>query len=112
MTNVSIVRDSEGFIWEFTVEGHAGSSKKGENDIVCAAISAITFTAVNALEELAGIKSCSMEEGRIKCSIPADISAQLKPCVKIILDTIAIGFKQIEYTPSYRKYISILDEEV
>ncbi len=112
MTKVNIVRDKEGFIWEITVDGHANSSKKGNNDIVCAAISAITFTAINALEELAGIKSYSMKDGCIKCTVPIDIAEELKPKVKIILDTIAIGFKQIEYTPSYRRYISVLDEEV
>jgi len=111
MVNVHIVRDTEGFIWEFTVEGHAGSGKRG-NDIVCAAVSAVAFTALNALEELAGISSYTMSDGVIKCTVPADISPDLKLKVKTILDTIAIGFKQIEYTPSYRKYISILDEEV
>lgn len=112
MTNVNIIRDNEGFIWEIQVKGHAKSSKKGENDIVCAAISTITFMAVNALEELAGIKSYSIKDDCIKCTIPVDIPQELKPKVKVILDTIAIGFKQIEYTPSYKKYISVLDEEV
>lgn len=112
MTNVNIVRDKEGFIWEITVDGHAGSSQKGDNDIVCAAVSAIAFTAINALEELTGIKSYSTKDGWMKCTVPADIPQDLKPKVKIILDTIAIGFKQIEYTPSYKRYISVLDEEV
>jgi uncharacterized protein YsxB (DUF464 family) len=112
MTRVNIVRDKEGFIWEITVDGHAGASGKGDNDIVCAAISAVAFTAINALEELAGIKSYSKKDGCIKCTVPVDIPQDLKPKVKIILDTVAIGFKQIEYTPSYRRYISVLDEEV
>ena len=40
MISINIVRDSQGFIWEFTVEGHAGFSEQG-SDIVCAAVSAI-----------------------------------------------------------------------
>jgi len=112
MTKINIIRDKEGFIWEFVAEGHAQPSKKKGDDIVCAAVSAIVFTAVNALEELAGIRSCSMKDGMVKCTVPVDIPQELKPKVKIILDTIAIGFRQIEYTPSYRRYISVLDEEV
>lgn len=111
MIKVHIVRDKEGFIWEFTVEGHAGAARTGR-DIVCAAVSAIAYTGLGALQELAGIENYVERDGYIKCNIPSDIAQEKKPMVKIILDTMAIGLKQIRYTPSYKRYISILDEEV
>jgi len=36
-------------------QGHAGYGRSGK-DIVCAAVSALAYTAAGALEELAGIK--------------------------------------------------------
>lgn len=115
MIYVNIVRDKEGFIWEYTVEGHAGSGDPG-NDIVCAAVSAIAYTGANALEELAGIKLTpkvlTVKSGYMKCVVPTDIPKDKKETVRTILETTAIGFRQIRYTPAYKKYISIVDEEV
>lgn len=116
MVKVNVVRDNSGFIWEYTVKGHAESGEYGQ-DIVCASVSVIAYTGANALEELAGIKLentryFTVKDGYMKCVIPSDIPEEKKNTVKIILDTIVVGFKQLEYTPSYKKYISILDEEV
>jgi len=111
MIKVNIARDKSGFIWEYTVQGHAEAGEHG-NDVVCAAVSAIAFTGINALSELLGIQSFSKQSGYMKCTIPTDISEDKKHTARVILDTIAVGFKQIEYTPGYRKYIRVLDEEV
>lgn len=111
MIKVHIVRDNQGFIWEFSVKGHAGAGRLGR-DIVCAGVSAIVYTALGGLQELADIESYIEKDGLIKCSIPTDIAKEKKPVVKVILDTMAIGLKQLRYTPSYKRYISILDEEV
>ena len=109
MIRVNIVRDKKGFIWEFTVKGHAGFGMHGE-DIVCSAVSAVAYTAVGALEELAGIKNYSEKDGYMKCNIPADIPETEKYKVAIIMETMAIGLKQIEN--GYRKFVTVLDEEV
>jgi uncharacterized protein len=111
MTQVSIVRDKEGFIWEFTVKGHAGAGAEGE-DIVCAGISAIVQTALGAMDELAGVRSFTVKRGLVRCTVPADIPKVKKEVIKIILDSMAIGLKQIDLTPEYSEYISILDKEV
>lgn len=111
MINIGIVRDKDGFIWEFTVKGHAGFSERG-SDVVCAAVSAIAQTTLGALEELAGIKTFTIRSGNVKCHIPLEVSNEEKLKIKIILETMVIGFKQIKCTPSYKKYITILDEEV
>ncbi len=113
MVKVHVVRDKTGFIWELKVEGHAEAGEFGK-DIVCAAVSVIAQTGLGALEEIAGIskKKFIIKPGFIKFSVPLDISQDKKNTVKIILETAVIGFKQIEFTPEYSRYISVLDEEV
>ena len=111
MIKIHIIRDKSGFIWQFEVKGHAGYSKPGKEDIVCAAVSVTAFTAVGALDELAGLKECFREkDGYMLCSIPSDISEVKKQTVRIILETTVVGFKQIEI--EYSRYVSVLEEEV
>ena len=110
MIRIEVSRDNEGFIWQFSVKGHARFDKFGK-DIVCAAVSVTAFNAIGALKELAELKNFySEKDGFMLCSIPLDLSLDKKEIVKVILDTTVIGFKQIEL--SYRKNVSVLDEEV
>lgn len=110
MINIHVVRDRDGFIRQFTVKGHAGYAKAGK-DIICSAVSVTAYTAVGALEDLAGIKKCFREkDGYMICSIPENISDQSRQIAGIVLETTVIGFKQIEL--EYGKYVSVLDEEV
>ncbi|NSW90600.1 MAG: ribosomal-processing cysteine protease Prp [Firmicutes bacterium] len=109
MIKIQVLRDKEGFIWEFEIKGHSGFGQQGE-DIVCAGVSALGYTAVGALAELAGIESYAEKEGYIRCSIPEDVKEDLKPIIRIILETVVIGLKQIEN--SYREYVVIKEQEV
>ena len=109
MIHVSVIRDKDGFIWQFGIKGHAGYSEYGR-DIVCAAVSAVAYTALGALEEFAGIRNYTERNGLMECSIPADIPENKKLIVRIILETMVIGLKQIEF--KYKDYMTILDEEV
>lgn len=110
MIKVNVVRDKEGFIWQFTVKGHAGFEEPGK-DIVCSAVSVTAYNAIGALSELAGLKDFYSErDGFMLCSIPDNLSNRNKEIVKVIMETTVIGFKQIEL--SYGKYVSVLDEEV
>jgi uncharacterized protein len=109
MIQVIIIRDNEGVIREFSVNGHAGFAESG-SDIVCAAVSAVAYTAVGALEELVGIRRYEEKEGYMKFSLPLDISREKFETAGIILETAAIGFKQIEM--QYGEYIEVSDEEV
>jgi len=109
MITINVVRDKSGFIWQYIVEGHAGYDEAGK-DIICSAVSAVAYTGINALDELVGIKNYGIEDGYMICSIPTDLSPELKEKVSIILETIVVGFKQLELT--YEDYVSVIDEEV
>lgn len=109
MINISIIRDKESFIWEFTIRGHAMYARSGK-DIVCAAVSAVAYTALGGLQELCGIENYSDEDGYMKCSLPLDVTQEQKARAGIILDTMVIGLRQIELV--YPKFVSVVDEEV
>ena len=109
MVKIQVLRDVDGFIWEFIIKGHSGFGQYGE-DIVCAGISAVAYAAVGALAELTGIRNYTEREGYMMCKIPEDVKEGLKPCIRIILETAVIGFKQIE--DAYKDYVAIEEEEV
>jgi uncharacterized protein YsxB (DUF464 family) len=109
MIRIQVLRDKDGFIWQFNIKGHSGFGKHGE-DIVCAGVSAVAYTAVGALAELAGIRNYTEKEGYMKCKIPVGVEENLKPCIRIILETMVIGLKQIEN--EYRDYVVVEEEEV
>lgn len=54
MIDVKIERNETGNIINFTVSGHADAGPHGY-DLVCAAVSAVTFGTYNAIEALTGV---------------------------------------------------------
>lgn len=108
MIKVELVIDSNKAVSSFTMKGHAGAAPYGE-DIVCAAVSAIVYTALGSLDDLCGIKNYTLEEGFVKWQMPDNISEDKRSTANIILKSMMIGLKQIRYTPSYKKYISIVE---
>ncbi|GAE87074.1 ribosomal-processing cysteine protease Prp [Acetivibrio straminisolvens] len=109
MIRVEVIRDSNRFIRELRVTGHAGYERRGK-DIVCAAVSVLAYTAAGALEELAGIKGYTERDGYMRCAVPKDIPEEKKETVRTILETVVLGLKQVEL--GYGKYVSVLDKEV
>jgi len=107
MIEVNVVRDNCGFIRQITIKGHAGFAEYG-NDIVCSAVSAVAYTAVGALGDLAGISDIHKEkDGFMLISMPEGITGQQKQTAGIILETTVIGLKQIEM--EYGRYVKVLD---
>jgi len=114
MIKIRIIKDNSGFIWQFIVQGHANYSKIG-NDIVCAAVSVTSYTAVGALNEILGFKEnelIEVKDGYMSCSIPFEkmnkMSNKKKTEAKIIMETTRIGFKQVEM--QYGKYVWVIEE--
>lgn len=108
MIKVELVMNSSSAVSSFTMAGHAGAAPYGE-DIVCAAVSAIVYTTLGSLEELCGIKGYTIDEGFVEWHMPENVSEDKVRTADIILKTMIIGLKQIMYTPSYKKYISIVE---
>lgn len=105
-----VVFRKKGGVVAFEVSGHANYAKKG-SDIVCAAVSVLAQTAVGAMQEIVG--DCEYEikqDGYLRCAIPGNIGEQLKEKAQLILETMVIGFYQIEM--EYKKFVSIRVKEV
>lgn len=110
MIKVVIKRNTEGSIKGFDINGHSGYAEEGQ-DIICSAVSVTAFTAAGALEDLAGLRRCYNEsDGHMTILLPQKMTEQQNFIAKIILETTAIGFKQIEL--SYGKYVLVVEEEV
>jgi len=109
MIRAVIYHDTHGKIKGFRVEGHAGYSAAGQ-DIVCSAVSAIVFTALGGLDELAGFKNYTEQDGFIECYVPDSLGETESYITDVILKTMEIGLRQIE--ADYGEYIRIRYEEV
>ncbi len=96
MLSVRVQRGEDGCICGFVVRGHAGFAVRGQ-DIVCAAVSALTQTAVLALQQRLGVGAAvTMGAGSLTCRIPASMDEMLAVRVQDTLETMCLGLREIE----------------
>lgn len=110
MVSFSIKRDRNNRINGFTCSGHADYSEKG-TDIVCAAVSALTQSAILALERLVGVKlalKADSKTGLIDCSWDnyPDIIEQSE----LVIRMVALGL--IEIQKQYPDHLKVNEVEV
>lgn len=110
MINIKVSRFEDGSICGFTVKGHSGYAEAG-SDIICAAVSALCYTAAGYFESAKpeGIKYGHEEkDGYMMLELSEVPEGELKVRAKAVMDAWLIGVKQIRY--SYGgKYIRIID---
>lgn len=109
MTEATLFRSS-GRLTGFEAQGHTGSAEEG-NDVVCAAISALTQSALMGIREYLKL-ACAYEiaDGYIYCMLPEDTFEEDWREAEIILETMAMGLRSIADT--YGDYIKIIEREV
>ena len=108
MVSVLVERNSGKTIKAFEVKGHSGYDEAGR-DIVCAAVSAIAYTAAGALGELAGMPGCYTESpGYMRIELPNDIDDIKMPVIDTIMNMSYIGFRQIE--GSYPEHLKVVEK--
>ncbi|MBQ9009726.1 MAG: ribosomal-processing cysteine protease Prp [Clostridia bacterium] len=106
MNSVTFVKGASGRITGFVSSGHAMSSADGTYDLVCSAVSALTITAANALETVAGIvPRTEMEDGYLSCFLPGTPDPKQQEKAEIIFETILTGLKNIE--EAYPEYVRV-----
>ncbi len=105
MIIVRIERLEDGTIHGFSSRGHAGYADPGE-DIVCAAVSAITVGTVNSIEKLTGVvMKAKMKDGFLSAylrNLPEDAEHNK---IQLLLESMQVMLKDIE--ESYDEYITI-----
>jgi hypothetical protein len=100
MTHVTLFTDSQERLTGFECTGHSGYAQSG-SDIVCAAVSALSLTCINAMESVAGIKPVVDEsDGYLIVQIN---ERQMSHDAQVILKTFEQGIKDI--AASYPKYV-------
>lgn len=105
MTQIEIYLDKDDYIKGFEVKGHTGYGARGQ-DIVCAAISVLSQTAVIGLEHFLTDKpQVVIDEGYLKCFLPASLSDEEREQAQVILQTVLLGLESTK--ASYNQYISI-----
>ncbi|MBO4384746.1 MAG: ribosomal-processing cysteine protease Prp [Clostridia bacterium] len=109
MTRIT-VRYSEGRPIGFTAKGHSGYADKGE-DIVCAAVSALTQTAYLGVTELAhAAVDAEQKDGELRLMLRPEITGEEREKAELILETMLLGLRSIE--EKYSDYLKILKREV
>lgn len=109
MTKINIYRNGKDIV-KYTVSGHTGYKDQGE-DIVCAAISALSMNALNGLTDVAKIQvGYEVRDGYLECILPAELSAEERKSANVLLDSLVLSFENLE--KQYGKYITIIELEV
>lgn len=108
MVKVLISRTPQGHIRAFQVKGHAAWGSYG-NDIVCAAVSVLTQTAIIGMEEYLGLRlQLRKRTGFLSCSILGSRGKERE--LAAILETMVYGLRSIAL--DYPDNVSIVEEEV
>lgn len=109
MITVDVIFDDNHNKRGFVVSGHAEYAENGY-DIVCAGVSALTFTCINSMDELLGIDmnvSVDEESGLISCIFNNVMSEK----ALLLFESMLIGLRDIEENYGNR-YLIVNDQEV
>ena len=92
MIEVEVYRSATGLFQGFGVRGHADFAPPGE-DIVCAAVSALTLAAAMGLVKVAGkAVAGEQKEGRLECRLE-EVGDEKS---EMILATMLLGLEEIQ----------------
>ncbi len=110
MINVTIERE-QSYIKSFTLTGHAGSGPEGQ-DLVCAAVSGISFGAVNAVYTLCEIDlkidQAGDEGGFLRVTVPDLNNDSLLNRVSLLFEGMVVSLQTVEQ--DYGQFISISEK--
>lgn len=108
MTEIKFFKSERG--WRgFQAKGHADFADYGE-DLVCAAVSALTQTAVLGLRQVLSI-DCQLEmdekAGIMLCLLPVGLEQTKWEQSQLVLEILYAGLEDISTNEDYRRYVSL-----
>lgn len=115
MIKIEIFRDKDNYIKKYTISGHANYDLHGK-DIVCAAISVLSQTALLSLVKVCGLEEKSIEytiddkTGFLDVNLPKNIENEILEKTQIVLNTLVVGINSV--IESYPKYVTLQNREV
>ena len=113
MTTVTFFKRKDGLITGFQAEGHAGWADYGQ-DIVCAAVSSLTQSAWQGLEQVVGAKVESRiepEKGLLRAMLTADQPDDIMEKAQILLKTLEMALTGISNDKQYSGTVRIMTRE-
>lgn len=109
MIRITLYRDGENRLTGFQAKGHAEYADAGK-DIVCAAVSVLTTTCVNALEAVAGVTpKVTVRDGYLTVALPSSMSEAQMHDAQIILRSMKQGLEDVEETA--KEYVKLSIQE-
>ncbi len=115
MIKIKIFKNDLGHIIRYNITGHANYKPYGE-DIVCSAVSILSYTGLNALLELCGLNKNEIiytideSSGYLDVVLPKIIPVLSLEKTEIVLKTFEIGINSV--IESYPKYVTLEYREV
>jgi len=107
MIRVTIEKDQLHQIRSFEMKGHADFAGYGK-DLVCAAATAVSFGAVNAIVELTKVipdVKQGQDGGFLKVSFPQDLIPKTNEQVQLIVQAMIVSLQTIEQ--DYKMHLKI-----
>lgn len=110
MIKVQVKRHPSGDIEGFTIDGHAGYANPGE-DIVCAAVSGISFGMINAVEMLLDVTLPAKQNdgGYLHCTVP-ELSADKQEKLQLLLEGMICSLRSVAM--EYGDFVKVNDSKV
>lgn len=109
MTSIEITKDKSGNIVKFVIDGHSEFSD--DNDIVCSAISAVSYSTLNGLSNVLHIPfGYEKNDGYLYFVLPDDLENELREQANILLNSMYLFFLDLE--EQYKENVNITTLEV
>lgn len=108
MTDIKLTRKNNSIV-EVEASGHTGYGEQGE-DIVCAGISTLLQSSLLGLLQVAKVNvkyRVDVETGKLKFTLPADMTEQERHDADVILNTLLAGLQDF-----YTEYSDFINLEV
>jgi len=96
MIKASFLETSDGVLYGYEFDGHAGYAEEG-TDIVCAACSVLAINTANALEKLVNAKLTEEErDGYLKVEVLRLKEGESFPEATLLLEALKLGLSDIK----------------
>ena len=108
MTKIEITKDKSGNIVKFVIDGHSEFSEN--DDIVCAAISSVSYATLNGIEKVLNIPfGYEKADGYLYFVLPDDLKNELREQANILLNSMYLFFVDLEEQYSDNVNITMLE---
>lgn len=109
MVTVKVMRKN-GAMCGMELSGHAGFCTDGD-DLVCAAVSSVSFAICNGIEKLVGVSfGYQTDDGYLYFILPDDLECDAQKETQLLLDTLYLFLQEL--TESYSGNIRLVESEV